>query len=408
MLGRSLRSTLDAAKPASEANVTGSQERFASALAQMAEQAPVHTGPPPGTSAVPAVHINIVGAISVVPEGQNIQEGVFKNVDGHRFEDGRYKAFIDEISTFLPKERQYDDPVRTFAYGTDASFYRLNPKLVVKVHNETELKKIMPIAKKHGVPITFRAAGTSLSGQAITDSVLLKISHVGKNFRNYKVHGDGSQITLEPGLIGGEVNRILAAHAKKNKLPVQYKIGPDPSSIDSSMIGGIVANNSSGMCCGVSQNTYHTLKDMRIVLVDGTVLDTGDASSCESFLKECESDERMQRLVPDIKLCDPRAASLLVECRGQTPEALQERIDEVHRVLNRAGLPFGATAAAPQSLDFYPFHHEPKNYNAFWDVRKGLIPIVGAAREAGTSMLIEDVACPVDKLPDMMIDLIDM
>lgn len=67
-------------------------------------------------------------------------------------------------------------------------------------------------------------------------------------------------ITVEPGLIGGEVNRILAAYQKKHKLPVQYKIGPDPSSIDSCMIGGIVSNNSSGMCCGVSQNTYHTLK----------------------------------------------------------------------------------------------------------------------------------------------------
>lgn len=59
--------------------------------------------------------------------------------------------------------------------------------------------------------------------------------------------GDGSQITVEPGLIGGEVNRILAAHQKANKLPMQYKIGPDPSSIDSCMIGGIVSNNSSGM-----------------------------------------------------------------------------------------------------------------------------------------------------------------
>jgi FAD/FMN-containing dehydrogenase len=67
------------------------------------------------------------------------------------------------------------------------------------------------------------------------------------------LQGDGSSITVEPGLIGGEVNRILAAHKNKNKLPVQYKIGPDPSSIDSCMIGGIVNNNSSGMCCGVSQ-----------------------------------------------------------------------------------------------------------------------------------------------------------
>lgn len=72
--------------------------------------------------------------------------------------------------------------------------------------------------------------------------------------------GDGSSITVEPGLILGEVNRLLAAHAKKHKLPIQYKMGPDPSSIDSCMIGGVVSNNSSGMCCGVSQNTYHTLK----------------------------------------------------------------------------------------------------------------------------------------------------
>jgi hypothetical protein len=90
---------------------------------------------------------------------------------------------------------------------------------------------------------------------------------------------------VEPGLIGGEVNKILAAHQKKHNLPIQYKIGPDPSSIDSSMIGGIVANNSSGMCCGVSQNTYHTLKDMRVVFVDGTVLDTADPQSCANFMR---------------------------------------------------------------------------------------------------------------------------
>jgi D-lactate dehydrogenase len=172
------------------------------------------------------------------------------------------------------------------------------------VHNEEEITKILPIARKHGVPVTFRAAGTSLSGQAITDSVLLKLSHTGRNFRNYTIHvsslssslpmccegchaclldleqkaanvtvsrdvfsielssdrwglcfqGDGSQITVEPGLIGGEINALLARHKQKHGHPIQYKIGPDPSSIDSCMVGGMVANNSSGMCCGVSQN----------------------------------------------------------------------------------------------------------------------------------------------------------
>lgn len=114
-----------------------------------------------------------------------------------RFEDGRYRAFAEEISAFIPKERQITDAVRTFAYGTDASFYRLNPKMVVKVHSEEEVARILPIAQRLQVPVTFRAAGTSLSGQALTDSVLLKLSHTGKNFRNYEVHGDGSTITGE-------------------------------------------------------------------------------------------------------------------------------------------------------------------------------------------------------------------
>jgi len=106
---------------------------------------------------------------------------------------------------------------------------------------------------------------------------------------------DGKQIVVEPGLIGGEVNRILAAHAKKHKLDDMYKIGPDPSSIDSCMIGGIVSNNSSGMCCGVTQNSYHTVKDLRLVLVDGTVLDTADPESKASFLRVSASGRSWRR-----------------------------------------------------------------------------------------------------------------
>merc|ERR1719409_560821 len=111
----------------------------------------------------------------------------------------------------------------------------------------------------------------------------MKLSHTGKNWRRYQIEDEGQAITPEPGLIGGEVNRILAAYAKKTQAKTQYKIGPDPASIDSCMIGGIVANNSSGMCCGVAQNTYHTLQDMRVVLVDGTVLDTACDESRAAF-----------------------------------------------------------------------------------------------------------------------------
>ena len=78
---------------------------------------------------------------------------------------------------------------------------------------------------------------------------------------------DSSSISLQPGVIGAEANRRLA--------PFGRKIGPDPASIGAAMIGGIAANNSSGMCCGTAQNSYKTLVSMRVVLADGTVLDTG-------------------------------------------------------------------------------------------------------------------------------------
>jgi hypothetical protein len=111
----------------------------------------------------------------------------FRNVDGERIEDGRYAAFHADIASFIPAERIITDSVRTFAYGTDASFYRLNPRIIVKIASEDEARRILPLAAKHRTPVTFRAAGTSLSGQAVTDSVMLKLSHGGKAFRNYEI-----------------------------------------------------------------------------------------------------------------------------------------------------------------------------------------------------------------------------
>ena len=65
------------------------------------------------------------GAVSQISENElEYQPNLYRNIDGHRNEDGRYAAFTNEISSFIPKERQYTDAVRTFAYGTDASFYR--------------------------------------------------------------------------------------------------------------------------------------------------------------------------------------------------------------------------------------------------------------------------------------------
>jgi hypothetical protein len=114
---------------------------------------------------------------------------VWVNADGQRIEDGRYAAFLAEISRLIPRDRIITDAVRTFAYGTDASFYRLHPKIVLKVSSEQEIQRILPIATALEVPVTFRAAGTSLSGQAVTDSVMLKLSHAGTAWRACTISG---------------------------------------------------------------------------------------------------------------------------------------------------------------------------------------------------------------------------
>lgn len=172
--------------------------------------------------------------------------------------------FCEELAQFLPKERIFRDEMYRLTYGTDASFYRLIPALVVKVANEQEVIGLLQLANRHQVPVTFRAAGTSLSGQAVTDSVLVVLE--GTSWRGYEILQQGAEIRLQPGIIGAHANQYLA--------PLGRKIGPDPASINTCKIGGIAANNASGMCCGTAQNSYHTLAGMRLILADGTVLDT--------------------------------------------------------------------------------------------------------------------------------------
>ena len=184
----------------------------------------------------------------------------------------RYSRFLEEVGKFVPKNALYTDELRRFAWGTDAGFYRLVPKIVIRSSNEKEVSKILETASKFDVPVTFRAAGTSLSGQSVSDSVLIV---AGKNWERYKVSEDAAEITLEPGIVGASVNAILKPYGRK--------FGPDPASIGSCMVGGIVMNNASGMSCGTHANSDKELESVRMVLMDGTVLDTGDEASRNAF-----------------------------------------------------------------------------------------------------------------------------
>jgi len=181
----------------------------------------------------------------------------------------------DELTLAL--ERAVGDPARVLtrpidrvAFASDASFYRLMPRAVVRPRTEDHIRSLFAVSHELRVPLTFRAAGTSLSGQAVTDGILVDLS---QGWGRIEPLDGGGSVRVGPGAIGAEVNATLGRLGRR--------IGPDPASIDACMIGGILANNASGMCCGVAENAYHTLGSMRFVLASGLAVDSSakDASA---------------------------------------------------------------------------------------------------------------------------------
>ena len=191
--------------------------------------------------------------------------------------------------------------IERLAWGTDAGFYRLIPEEVLHPATEADVQAILARAHKEKKHITFRAAGTSLSGQAISDSLLVVC---GKKWEQYSVGKDGTTITLQPGIVGQRVNEILKPYGRY--------FTPDPASLKSAMVGGIVMNNASGMCCGTHANSYRVLKSVRIILPDGTILDTGDKESRAQFLM---THPRFMRQIDDLRIKTQRNAVLCERIR---------------------------------------------------------------------------------------------
>jgi len=409
-----------------------------------------------------------------------------------------YDRLHAALRDVIPSERLIVDPLRTLAYGTDASFYRLVPKIVAVVDAEEEVRQLLRHARAHGTPVTFRAAGTSLSGQAVSDSVLVLL---GDGWRGCRISPGAETVALQPAVVGADANRKLA--------PFGRKIGPDPASIATAKIGGIAANNASGMCCGTAQNSYRTLASMRVMLADGTLLDTGDDASRAAFAHShpallarlAELGERTRadadlaarirrkfaiknttgyslnalvdfadpfeilqhlmigsegtlgfiaeityRTVPEhadkasalllfpdiaeacravallkptpvsavelmdraalhsvqgkpgmpavIRGLDERAACLLVETRAEDAAALTRNIAAIGAVLD------GCTLLHPAA-----FSTDAAECEKYWKIRKGLFPAVGAVRRTGTTVIIEDVAFPVERLAEATVEL---
>ena len=433
------------------------------------------------------------------------------------------KEFLSDLRQFMPSDRIYTDELRTLGWGTDASFYRQIPKVVLRSDGEAEISKIVQLCKKYQLPFTFRAAGTSLSGQSCTDSVLIV---AGKHWEGYRLADDHERITLQPGIVGARVNQILKPYGRV--------FPPDPASIGSAMVGGIVVNNASGMNCGVHANSDRMMVSARMVLTDGTVLDTGDEESRAAFrrshpemikkiealrdrvradeelasrirkkysiknvtglnlrplvayddpfdiiahsmvgsegtlaflsevtmrtlkdypykasamvyfltMKEsCEAVVAMKKLkagdedlamsaenlmvksaemldymslssvddpvylqyqkdvdagkIPGVEPGDyHNLTAILTETKGITHEQLLEKVERIKECLGQFQLYLPAE-----------FTEDPAVYGKYWAIRSGIFPSVGGTRPVGTSCLIEDVAFPIESLPEATVKL---
>jgi D-lactate dehydrogenase len=402
------------------------------------------------------------------------------------------------LEPIVGADQVLDRPVDRVAFAADASVYRLIPQAVVFPRSVEEVGRLFRFSHDAGIPLTFRGAGTSLSGQAISDGVLVELA---RHWRGVEVLDEGRRVRVQPGIIGGQVNAALRSS--------RAKIGPDPASINACTMGGILANNSSGMCCGVAQNAYHTLESLVFVLPSGTVIDTGRPGAEAEFRERepalaqglmelkarIEADpalaarirrkyriknttgyslnafldfatplaifrnlligsegtlafiaEAVLRTVPDLPvkvtglLLFPdlhRACAAIGPLKGAGAAAL-ELLDRpsLRSVQDQPGVPAGirhlpdgaaalltefqaaaeaeradlgraalAAGAGLALLEPAAFTHRTAEQDQLWQVRRGIIPSAGALRARGTSVILEDVAFPVEVLADAAVDL---
>jgi len=311
-----------------------------------------------------------------------------------------YAELGDALARLLPPDRVITDPLRLLAYGTDASMYRLVPKIVAKADSEAEVQGILALCRQYKAPITFRAAGTSLAGQALSDSVLLVL---GEHWSRVAVAPDGSTIRLQPGVIGSHANVCLA--------PWSRKIGPDPASIATARMGGIAANNASGMCCGTHENSYQTIDSMRILLADGTLLDTGDPDSRKAFAaSHGELLARLDGLALGLKANGPLAEKVRSKFRlknttGYSLNALVDYDDPIdillHLLIGSEG-----TLAFISELTFRTVVDLPRKASmmvVFPDMVEACraIPILKRCKVAAVEMLDQPAMRSVENMPGM-------
>ncbi len=232
-----------------------------------------------------------------------------------------------ELESLLGADRVLHRPGDLVRYASDASPYRLFPQAVVMARSAEDVAKVLAFGRQRSIPVTFRAGGSSLNGQGQSAGILVDVR---RHFRGVAVEEDGALARVKPGTVLGHANRVLAQH--------QRKLGPDPASTDIACVGGVVANNSGGMRCGVTRDSYSTVRSLTFVLPSGTTIDTAEAGAAERFARE-----------------EPELAAGLAAIRDElrADEELAARVRRKFAIKNTTGYRLCAFLDAEEPLEIF-------------------------------------------------------
>jgi D-lactate dehydrogenase len=240
---------------------------------------------------------------------------------------GAAQPLRGELEALLGADRVLGRASDIVRYASDASPYRLLPRAVVMARDARDVAETLAYGRANDVPVVFRAGGTSLNGQGQSDGILVDVR---RHFGGVAVEDDGALARVKPGTVLGHANRVLAPHGRK--------LGPDPASTDIATVGGVIANNSGGMRCGTTRDSYSTVRSLTFVLASGTTIDSAAPGAAERFAAE-----------------EPELAAGLAAIRDEirADAELSERIRRKFAIKNTTGYRLCAFLDADQPLEIF-------------------------------------------------------
>ncbi len=240
---------------------------------------------------------------------------------------GTPEPLRSQLTAGLGSDRVLTRALDLIAYASDASPYRMIPRAVVMPRDVGDVVALMKLARELHAPLVFRAGGTSLNGQSQTDSILVDVR---RHWHQISIERNGELARVGPGTVLGHVNRRLARHGRR--------LGPDPASTNIACVGGVIANNSGGMRCGVVADSYQTVRSMTFALASGAVIDTAAKGAEHRFAQAA-----------------PELAAGLAEIRDElrADAALARRVADKFKIKNTTGYRLCAFLDAQSPLEIF-------------------------------------------------------